>query len=55
MQTSERRKRKRKPTSNGRFLGSQVAYELGLVKLAIETEKEFKSEHARKELEKKIK
>jgi hypothetical protein len=54
MHTNERRKRKRKPTLNGRFLGSSIAYELGLVKMAIEVEKEFKSENARKELEKKL-
>jgi hypothetical protein len=55
MLTNERRKRKRKPTSNGRFIGSSIAYELGLVKMAIEAEKEFRSEYARKELEKRFK
>jgi hypothetical protein len=36
-----RRKRKRKATSEGRFLNSTVAYELGLVRLALEAEREF--------------
>ncbi len=40
-QTSTRRKRKRKATSEGRFLNSTIAYELGLVKLALEAEREF--------------
>ena len=40
-QTSTRRKRKRKATSEGRFLNSTVAYELGLVRIAIEAEREF--------------
>ena len=40
-QTTTRRKRKRKATSEGRFLNSTVAYELGLVRLALEAEREF--------------
>ena len=54
MQNNERRKRKRKPTSNGRFLNSSLTYELGLVRLAIEAEKEFKSEFSRKESDQKL-
>jgi len=38
---SARRKRKRKPTSSGRFLGSAVAYEIGLVRMAIDVQREF--------------
>lgn len=51
--TSERRKRKRKPTSNGRFIGSQLAYELGLVRIAIQVEREFKAQNSRQDFEKK--
>jgi hypothetical protein len=38
---SARRKRKRKPTSSGRFVGSTVAYEIGLVRMAIDVQREF--------------
>ncbi len=41
MSSEIRRKRKRKPTSGGRFQGSNVAYEMGLVRMAIEVQKEF--------------
>lgn len=46
-QVNIRRKRKRKPTSEGRFINSSVAYELGLVRLALEAEREFLKEHAK--------
>lgn len=41
MNSESRRKRRRKPTLGGRFQGSLVAYEMGLVRLAIEAQKEF--------------
>ncbi len=41
MNDTARRKRKRKPTLNGRFINSSMAYELSLVKLAIEAQSEF--------------
>ena len=47
MSLETRRKRKRKPTSGGRFQGSLVAYEMGLVRMAIEVQKEFISTELR--------
>ena len=41
MNQNLRRKRKRKPTSSGRFIGSPVAYEIGLVRMAIEVQRDF--------------
>ncbi|HMO16604.1 MAG TPA: hypothetical protein PKA63_02250 [Oligoflexia bacterium] len=54
-QMQDRRRRKRKPTSNGRFNSSQLAYELGLVRMALQVEREFLSEHNRKNMDKREK
>lgn len=54
-QIQERRRRKRKPTSNGRFSGSPLAYELGLVRMALQVEREFLIEQNRKNIEKREK
>lgn len=51
MNSESRRKRKRKPTLGGRFQGSLVAYEMGLVRLAIEAQKEFEIAHKRESKE----
>jgi hypothetical protein len=54
-QIQERRRRKRKPTSNGRFASSPLAYELGLVRMALQVEREFLIEQNRKNIEKREK
>lgn len=55
MNLDSRRKRKRKPTLGGRFQGSQVAYEMGLVRLAIEVQKEFIASELKVRKDQKIK